>query len=174
MNVPAHMPRLAASAWRCSFAYRPLLYFGQSMAWPLATSQRFTSVPSARVQIATILFRSLPVLRHETGRDSERKASRASAEALPQRYGLPAASTQLCRLSGASIPSKRMRVPWMSMVSPSMTEARPTMSVAPAKGAGKTRRSAMAIWRKVNPIRTVYGEGFRRSSLLTDICRRVA
>jgi len=66
------------------------------------------------------------------------QSDKASAAACPQRQGLPLRS-HVCPLSGASIPCSLIRLPCISIVSPSMTEARPARSGAAMTGAVQVR-----------------------------------
>ena len=82
-------------------------------------------------------------------RDSQRMmtrpicSDRANAACCPHRQRVPSGRVQSCRLSGASIPFSRKRVPWISIVSPSMTLATPTTG-ASAIAAGARRNAAHA------------------------------
>jgi hypothetical protein len=67
---------------------------------------------------------------HETGR-LPMKASRSVADFAPQRYCWLSSPRQSWLLSGASMPHRRMRVPWISSVSPSMMLACPVSSDSP-------------------------------------------
>ena len=56
--------------------------------------------------------------------------------ARPQGHDFPRASVHACSVSGASMPSSRIRVPAISMVSPSITHALPTIVLG---GGGRSR-----------------------------------
>src|SRR5258708_2439507 len=137
------MPRPACTASRWAASYRPREYCGQSSASPLRTSHSPRSAPPTE-HVATVRrYRSSEIGMQLTGRLAM-KASRSFAAFAPQRYCRLSSPRQSWLLSGASIPHRRMRVPWMSSVSPSMTLARPARSSANALGIDATISAANA------------------------------
>ena len=64
------------------------------------------------------------------------QSERRRAAFWPQRHSVPSGPVHVCRLSGASMSKRRMRLPWISSVSPSITVARPAMVSARGSGAG--------------------------------------
>ena len=107
---------------------------------PIGQCPALTDEPGAQVIAAGATHRDDPAVAVDV-------ALLASHGLLPDVIGqrdrrLPSAS-QVCRDSGASIPNSRMRWPWISMVSPSMTEARPVRSAALVQ-IGEQSKIAMA------------------------------
>lgn len=92
------------------------------------------------------LYRSVSVWRHVVVA-APNQSDRANAAAWPQRQGLPSRS-QVWSLSGASMPCRRMRWPRISIVSPSITDARPVKSAAVAGSASKHK--AIDRTRRIN------------------------
>lgn len=78
---------------------------------------------------------------------SKERVQRLRCEALPQRYSAPLTVSQCCQLSGASMPLKRMRSPLISIVSPSITEARPISGSNASAGAA---REGLSLSREVS------------------------
>lgn len=127
--IHARFPRLSPSLGlgrqrtgrRCTLASREPIHFERS--------QRLTSAPSARkhspIHRLRPWSRSHLISRQIVGFDAARKMSSAKAASLPHLYALRADCLQRCHGSGASIPLKRIRASPMSIVSPSITDARP-------------------------------------------------
>ena len=67
------------------------------------------------------------------------KASISFADFAPHRYCKLSSPRQSWLLSGASIPHNLIRVPWISSVSPSITDALPIKSSANADPLSATR-----------------------------------
>jgi len=146
-HVPTHIPRPACSASRCAALYFRFEYSGQSRASPLRTSQ------SARLtrpteHVATVRpYRSTLTGRQFTGR-SAMKASRSLTALAPHRYCKLSSPRQSWPLSGASMPHSRMRVPWISNVSPSIMLACPAISSGKAKAVDARKTQAVSAFVK--------------------------
>jgi len=81
--------------------------------------------PPATEQVATVRpYWSTEIGSQLTGRPAM-KASRSFADFAPQRYCWLSSPRQSWVVSGASMPHRRMRVPWISSVSPSTMQACP-------------------------------------------------
>ena len=111
-------------------------------AHPRVTIQAPTSRPPTSHAASVRPFRSFPVGVHRTVRFASnvrncRVASRPQSQETPLRI-------QRCELSGASIPSSRMRFRWTSMVSPSITSAVPVMAGPPLDEVPETVGFALA------------------------------
>lgn len=77
------------------------------------------------------------------------KSCSAFAAVAPHRYGLASSSRQSWLLSGASIPMSRIRWPWISSVSPSITLARPATSPARAGTTTSPQANARRRWPRI-------------------------
>jgi len=150
---------------------------GQSSARPLCTSHSPRSA-SPTEQVATVRpYWSRFIGVQLTGRLAM-KASRSFAAFAPQRYCKLSSPRHSWVLSGASIHQRRIRVPCISIVSPSMTLACPIRSSARA-GLQSDRhinkaavRRVIIIWiASANPVRLVqeiFAIAERRLGVLID------
>lgn len=80
----------------------------------------------------------------QTTGDLPMKSAKTRAAAWPQRQTSASGVEQSCAASGASMPESRTRCAWISMVSPSMTDAVPAISAARAEDAAARKRQIRA------------------------------
>ena len=124
-NSPLHTPRRAAFA-AATWSTYAVEYRLQDIAQPSRTRQALTSSPSRRQTATMRPYRSRSRSSHATERPSMGPASARVACSPHGQRRLPA--RQLWALSGASTPNGRIRAEPTSIVSPSITRARPAGS----------------------------------------------
>ena len=107
-----------------------------------------------------------PTGSHDTTRPLNQRSS-AVAATLPAGQATPSRPVHCCLISGASMPSRRMRLPWISIVSPSMTSAVPVKvalrTPGPAYGASRPPSGPLA---RVLTSRVVLASSVLASSVL--------